>query len=210
MALPLAPIVSSQHRIVAVPPRAEVLNVFSDAKRVTWDGNDYIIVRHGSDETRFLQNLGYEIPAPVLSQYDWCEGAPYEVQKKTAAMLTMCRRAYVLNGMGCVDADTEYLSRSGWQRIADYTGGDVAQYHPDTGEIEFVDPVEYVKLPCDEMIRFKTPHGVDQLLSPEHRVLLADGRVMQAEEIEGLTALVRAETTNSGRRSKCAEGAGCP
>lgn len=32
--------------------------------------------------------------------------------------------------IGCVDADTEYLTPTGWRSIADYSGGPVMQYHP--------------------------------------------------------------------------------
>lgn len=35
--------------------------------------------------------------------------------------------------LGCVDADTEYLSPSGWRCMADYEGGRVMQYDPVTG-----------------------------------------------------------------------------
>jgi hypothetical protein len=176
--------VSPRHKVVGVPLRADLQTLFPTAKTVRIGGEELILLPHGFTETKLLRNLGMEVPAPILAHYDWAGGKPFEVQKKTAALLTTHQRAYVLNGMGCVDADTEYLSPDGWVRIADYPGGNVAQYHPDTGEIEFVEPTEFVKLPCVEMIRFKTSRGVDQLLSPEHRVLLADGRVMQAEEIE--------------------------
>jgi len=44
--------------------------------------------------------MGMEVPAPILSHYDWEQGTPFDVQKRTAAMLTMNTRAYVLNGMG--------------------------------------------------------------------------------------------------------------
>ena len=47
-----------------------------------------------------LRNLGFEVPAPVLTQYDWCDGKPFEVQKKTVAVLTIEKRAYVLSGFG--------------------------------------------------------------------------------------------------------------
>lgn len=96
----MTPIVSPKHKVVAVPPIPEVLNVFGNAKRVTWNGKEYALVRHGADETKFLRNLGMDVPAPVLVQYDWCGGTPFDVQRKTAAMLTMNKRAYVLNSFG--------------------------------------------------------------------------------------------------------------
>lgn len=89
---------------------------------------------------------------------------------------------------GCVDSETEYLTPTGWRRIADYTGGPVAQFFPDTGAAEFVEPVRFIKAPCESMIRIKTKCGIDQLLSPEHRVLAYSGRghkpvVVSAEEV---------------------------
>lgn len=90
---------------------------------------------------------------------------------------------------GCVDADTEYLGPSGWRKISEYKSGKVAQWHPDTGVAEFVEPVEYVRLPCSEMLHFKTKYGIDQVLSPEHRVPVYNKTrtrldVVRADELE--------------------------
>lgn len=77
--------------------------------------------------------------------------------------------AYLME-MGCVDADTEYLSRTGWCRIADYTKGEVAQFCLD-GTAEFVEPLGFTKKLCDSFYHFSTSRGVDQMLSPGHRIL---------------------------------------
>jgi superfamily II DNA or RNA helicase len=97
---------------------------------------------------------------------------PFDHQVVTTEFLTMHRRAFCLNDMGCVDSETEYLGPTGWKKISEYAGGKVTQYDPETGEAELVTPTEYVKLPCDMMVRVKTKYGVDQLLSLEHRVLV--------------------------------------
>lgn len=175
---------SQQHKAITFPFRADVANLFPHAKQFNFRGAPYLALPHGLDETRTLRNLGLDVPAPILTHYDWAGGKPFEVQCKTAAMLTTSPRAYVLNSMGCVDADTEYLSERGWQRIADYQQGKVAQYNPADQTIEFVTPTQFVKLPCAEMIRFKTTRDIDQLLSPEHRVLLANGSVVSAADVE--------------------------
>jgi tRNA-splicing ligase RtcB len=73
--------------------------------------------------------------------------------------------------IGCVDAMTEYLSPSGWKRVDQYDGGPVMQYHPETGTGQFVWPSRYIVLPCSEFLHFRSKYGVDQMLSPEHRVL---------------------------------------
>lgn len=58
-------------------------------------------VPHTIETTRLLRNMGYVVPAPILSQYDWPDNpAPFKTQKITAALLTMNHRAYVLSEMG--------------------------------------------------------------------------------------------------------------
>lgn len=161
---------SPKHSAIVIPQNLDAHLV--PHKTIEHKGNTFMLIPHRTDTTRFLRNLGYDIPAPILTQYDWEGTTPFESQKVTAALLTTNQRAYVLNEMGCVDADTEYLGPTGWRRIADYTDGQVAQYWPETGTIEFVEPDEFVKLPCHTMVRIKTSRGLDQLLSPEHRVLL--------------------------------------
>jgi len=98
---------------------------------------------------------------------------PFEHQR-TLLEETWDREAFALFWeMGCVDAETEFLSPSGWVRMDAYDGSQrVAQYDPDTGHARFVEPLRYVKAPCPEMIRIRTARGLDQLLSPDHRMLL--------------------------------------
>src|SRR5690606_30404169 len=44
---------------------------------------------------------GYTVPAPILTHYDWPgQWKPFDAQKQTAGLLTMNKRAYVLNSMG--------------------------------------------------------------------------------------------------------------
>lgn len=185
--------VTKDTKSICIPWREDLANLIPHSRELAFKGNRMLVIPNEHNEAKVARNVGVPVPAPILTRYDWptIQGfKPWDIQKTTAALLTESSRAYVLNTMGCVDADTEYLSPTGWQRIADYRSGAVAQYHPDTGSISFVEPTEYVKLPCPEMIRFKTTRGVDQLLSPEHRVLFetASGvtKVMSAEAVEAL------------------------
>jgi hypothetical protein len=143
-------------------------------KSKTLNHVDYnVAVKHTLEATKVLRNIGISVPAPIRSRYNWPgKFKPFKHQVDTAEFLTLHRKAFVLSEMGCVDAETEYLSPTGWRRIDSYTGGPVAQYHPDSKEAEFVEPTEYVKLPCTDMFRVKTKYGLDQVLSPEHRVLV--------------------------------------
>lgn len=77
--------------------------------------------------------------------------------------------------MGCVDAETEYLTPLGWKPIGKYSGGLVGQYDPETRRVTFVEPLRYIKAPCSEMIHFKSARGLDQMLSREHNMLVTAG-----------------------------------
>jgi SNF2 family DNA or RNA helicase len=92
--------VSSRHRVIGVPVMPELVGLFPDAKKVMWGGKDVLVLPHSFTETKLLRTLGLDVPAPVLTQYDWRGGEPFDVQRKTVAMLTTNQRAYVLNGMG--------------------------------------------------------------------------------------------------------------
>ncbi|WP_288074720.1 DEAD/DEAH box helicase [Pseudomonas sp.] len=185
----------SKSLVLKLRDPARVTEYIPKARVVPVDGVNFTQVRFGLDEARVLRNLGIKAPSPIRYFYDWPlripgvpQAKPFEHQVTTAEFFTLNQRGICLNDMGCVDATTEYLSPTGWQRIDQYTGGMVAQYVPETGAVEFVAPTEYVKKPCPEMIRFKTTKGVDQLLSPEHRVLYVGSTgktaVRQAWEVE--------------------------
>lgn len=179
----------SRSVILKLKDPSRVTNVIPKSRVKEYKGQPLTQVHHGVDETRVLRNLGFEVPSPIEHHYEWRgKFKPFPHQLDTSSFFTLNRRCVCLNDMGCVDATTEYLSPTGWKRIDQYQGGQVAQYHPETGAVEFVAPDEYVKKPCPEMIRFKTSRGVDQLLSPEHRVLYVGSTgktaVKQAHEVE--------------------------
>lgn len=154
------------------------------------NGQLTLAVKHKLGQTLVLRNLGFDIPSPIA--YGWKYPGMYvprDNQRHTSAFMTLHKRAFIFNEMRCVDANTEYLSPTGWRRIADYDGGMVAQYDKDTEQANFVQPTEYIKKECiGPMIRFKTVKGVDQLLTPNHRVLYVGSTgkkaVISAEEIE--------------------------
>lgn len=100
-------IVSNKHKLVGVPlgndQAAAVRNLFPGAQLHEFSGQQFALVPHSETETYLLRNLGFDVPAPILTQYTFPMALglqPFEVQKKTCALLTMAERAYVLNGMG--------------------------------------------------------------------------------------------------------------
>ncbi len=95
--------VSPKYKIVGVPVTPAVINMFPQADRHTFEGNDIVLVPHKPAESFMLRRLGFDVPSPILSHYDWPHPIgqpPFEAQRKTCALLTMNNRAYVLNGMG--------------------------------------------------------------------------------------------------------------
>lgn len=93
--------VSPKHRAVVVPRSEAVGNMFPDAKTLELHGQDMLVLPYRPTEAFVLKQLGYEVDAPILHTYDWPGSfKPFDVQRKTCAMLSMNKRAYVLNGMG--------------------------------------------------------------------------------------------------------------
>jgi hypothetical protein len=97
--------VSARHKVVGVPLTPQLQNLFPQARVVQANGNglatDTILVPHGYQETVMLRNLGFSVPAPILTQYTWPgDKRPFRVQKLTAAAMSTNQRFYVLNDMG--------------------------------------------------------------------------------------------------------------
>jgi GTP cyclohydrolase I len=72
----------------------------------------------------------------------------------------------------CYSSDTEILTDKGWKYFKDLDIEDmVAQVNPNTLEISFTKPVNYIKYPFKGMmINFKSK-SVDLLVSPDHKML---------------------------------------
>lgn len=75
---------------------------------------------------------------------------------------------------GCVSGDTEYLSPTGWRRIDEYDGGEVAQWFSGDSFIKFTKPTEHQNYPTKELIHFKNENRVSMVLSDKHRMPLYD------------------------------------
>lgn len=95
-------LVSGKHKVVGVPPNKGLDQLFPGVRVLATRDGARLLLPHTIDVTKLLRNMDIDVPAPVLSQYDWCKPfhPPFDVQKKTVAMMTMHHRAYVLNGMG--------------------------------------------------------------------------------------------------------------
>lgn len=81
-------------------------------------------VHHTLESTRVLRNLGYEVPAPIRSQYAWTgRYKPYDHQISMAEFLTMHRRCFNLSEMGTMKTNAalwaaDWLMKTGRVRKA--------------------------------------------------------------------------------------------
>lgn len=92
--------ISTKHRKIILPMRNDVANLIPSARKILSNGKLWLAVHHGIEETKLLRNLGVEVSAPIMSQYDWAGDTPFDSQKHTAALLTSNSRAYCLSSMG--------------------------------------------------------------------------------------------------------------
>jgi len=93
--------ISAKHRVVGVPVQPQLQNLFPQARTAMLEGQELVLLPHGLQETVMLRNLGYEVPAPILTQYGWPgDKRPFDVQRWTAAAMTTNPRFYCLNSMG--------------------------------------------------------------------------------------------------------------
>jgi hypothetical protein len=93
-------IVSKPTKQLLVPRVTAAVNMFPDAPTMTHESQDYLVVPHKLREFKLLKFLGFKVPNPFLTYYDWKGGKPFAVQRATVGLLTANPRAYVLNDMG--------------------------------------------------------------------------------------------------------------
>lgn len=83
-----------------------------------------VAVQHTLESTKVLRNLGFEVPAPIRSQYAWTgRFTPYEHQILMSEFLTLHRRAFNLSEMGTMKTNSslwaaDWLMKTGRVRRA--------------------------------------------------------------------------------------------
>jgi SNF2 family DNA or RNA helicase len=93
-------IVSKATKQLLVPRVTAVVNLFPEADTLTHQSQDYLVLPHKLREYKILKHLGFKLPNPFLTYYDWKGGKPFAVQRSTVGLCTTNPRAYVLNDMG--------------------------------------------------------------------------------------------------------------
>lgn len=85
----------------------------------------------------------------------------------------------------CVDGDTEVLTERGWIRMSEFYAGEqlrIAQYWPDTREIDFVYPEQHRFEYSGPMVQLLSTQ-TDLLATPNHRCLLRRRKTKQHFEV---------------------------
>lgn len=93
-------------------------------------------------------------------------------EQMAALRMVLDNDVCMINGSaGCVDANTEFFTGRGWKRIADYEDGDMVLQYNEDGTAELVEPMAYIKQPCDYLWHFETPHSINQTVCEQHRII---------------------------------------
>lgn len=92
-------LIPEKHAVVLTLRNPErITTLFPHHQRVN---QNTIAVRHGTEETKVLRNLGFDVPPPVLSHYSWPgQYIPFAHQRDTTAFLTMHNRCFCFNDLG--------------------------------------------------------------------------------------------------------------
>lgn len=92
---------SKRKLVIDTPVSAEVAAAIPHAKQFVHNGQNLLAMHHGVEESLVLKNIGFSVPAPILSYYSWPgRFSAMDHQKETSAFLTMNKRALVLNAPG--------------------------------------------------------------------------------------------------------------
>jgi SNF2 family DNA or RNA helicase len=96
----------------------KIMNLIPKARQIDFEGHN-LAIRFGLDEVKVLNNIGIKAPSPILYNYNWPgRFTALEHQKLTAGMLTVYRRAFVLNETGTMKTASalwaaDYLMKQG-------------------------------------------------------------------------------------------------
>lgn len=82
------------------PSMAHVLSMVPALGTGTHNGQQATVLPFNHESYSLLSNAGFKLPAPIMQSYDWAGDTPFDSQKKTAALLTVSKRCYVLSSMG--------------------------------------------------------------------------------------------------------------
>lgn len=113
------------------------------------------------------------------------------IRKVAAGYGVSAQRLLKTQNRACYSADTETLTENGWRKYNEIQDEEkIAQFNPETGNIEFVQPDGLFVYPyAGEMMHFKS-QNVDVLVTPEHKMWVSqlNGRTRKYSEYRKLRA----------------------
>jgi len=79
-----------------------ITTIIPTSKLIKYKGIDLVVCEYGLDEARVLNNLGYDLPSPIVHYYSWPSryDAPMHAQVVTASNSTLYTRHFILNDIG--------------------------------------------------------------------------------------------------------------
>jgi len=98
-----SPIISKATQKILIPHTAPIKALWGDIPTLDHQGTTFAILPHNPRTQIQLRAAGVEIPAPVLTHFDFPAadgGTPFQVQKETVALATSHQRAYIINDLG--------------------------------------------------------------------------------------------------------------
>lgn len=99
--------------------------------------------------------------------------APQKGKQELAAQMKVDVMIYG-GSAGCLDRDTEFLTKSGWKYFWEYEDGDeIYVYNDRTNSFHFEKPESYINLPCEDLFRIQGAN-LDMVVSEEHCLLYWD------------------------------------
>jgi len=91
----------NNHVVLQTPDPAKLQVLFPEVRIAEVKGQTFCAVPHTLETARVFNNLGYKVPSPIRTQYEWPgKFTPLPHQVHTAEFLTLNTRAFCLNDMG--------------------------------------------------------------------------------------------------------------
>lgn len=166
-----------------------LLDVVTKAAQVHYDASSQNTALQAtySAEEHIADVIKKKIANPHYYPMDWQKFTSVdglELTDEQARILEMaCKQDVMMltGSAGCVDCDTEFFTGTGWKRIADYQDGDMVLQYNEDGTSELVNPIAYIKKPCNTLWHMETKYGVNMTVCDAHRIVYWSQKGVQHE-----------------------------
>ena len=99
------------------------------------------------------------------------KGFTYTHEQQKAIWNVLNNNISIITGSaGCVDCDTEFFNGKEWKKISEYSEEDEVLVYKEDGTAVLEKPLNYIKLPCEQLWHTSTKYGLDMCTCDEHNV----------------------------------------